>query len=183
MLKPINLLLIVAATTTSLMAGLFYAWSFSVTPGFQKLSDSGYIAAFQACNRAIQNPVFLVCFMGTLLLLPLCTFMHYSQPVSTRFWLLLGASLLYAIGTFGVTITGNVPMNEVMDKFDLTKASAETIAHTRAAFETRWNNLNMIRTVSSILAVLLVIMACMAQPKAIPNVSDPIAGADRTARG
>lgn len=165
MLKPIHLLLIAAATATSLMAGLFYAWSCSVTPGFQRLTDASYITVMQSCNRAIQNPVFFAGFFGALVLLPLCTFLNYSQPLTPRFWLLLAASVCYIAGTFGVTVVGNVPMNELLDKFDLQSATPEAISTMRAQFEGRWNNLNMIRTLSSVLAVILVIIACLSPQK------------------
>ena len=51
MFKLANVLLILAGTATALMAGLFFAWSCSVTNGIARLPDSGYIAAFQAMIR------------------------------------------------------------------------------------------------------------------------------------
>jgi len=164
MFKLVNVLLIITGTTTALMAGLFFAWSFSVTNGIARLPDSGYIAAFQAMNRAIQNFVFLSCFMATLILLPLVTFMHYTPQPSGRFWFLLAASVLYAVGVFGVTMALNVPMNEALDKFPLHTASADQITAQRAWFEDRWNRLNMIRTVANALAMACFIIACL-----IPN--------------
>jgi len=166
MLKLSNVLLILTGTTTALMAGLFFAWSYSVTIGIARLPDSGYIASFQAMNRAIQNVVFLSCFMGTLLLLPLVTYMHYTPQPSGRFWLLLAASVLYGFGVFGVTMGFNVPMNEALDKFPLATATADQIAAQRAWFESRWNNLNMIRTVANTLAIACFIIACL-----MPNSS------------
>jgi len=160
-----NITLIIAATTTALMAGLFFAWSYSITLGLARLSDEAYIAAMQAGNRAILNPVFYIVFFGTLLLLPLSTFLHYGQPVSLRFWLLLAATIVYLIGGFGVTIFGNIPLNEALDKFNLQAASEEAIAMQRAKFEGRWNSLNMIRTIASTIAVILVIMACLSRHK------------------
>lgn len=156
-----NITLVVTALTTALMAGLFFAWSCSVTPGLARLPTTEYLASFQTMNRAILNPVFLCCFMGTLFLLPLSAYLQYSQPVGTRFWLLLFASVLYVVGVFGVTIAGNVPLNDMLDKFQLNGASAETMEALRIKFEKPWNKLNMIRTVCSIASVLCVILACM----------------------
>jgi uncharacterized membrane protein len=161
MFKLANVLLVIAGTTTALMAGLFFAWSYSVTIGIARLPDNGYIAAMQAMNRAIQNFVFLSCFMGTLILLPLVTYMHYSPQPSGRFWFLLAASVLYAVGVFGVTMALNVPMNEALDKFPLHTASADQISAHRAWFEGRWNRLNMIRTVANTLAIACFIIACL----------------------
>lgn len=78
MLAPANIVLILAATAAALMAGLFYSWSCSVVPGLAKLSDANYLASMQAMNKAILNPVFFSSFFGTLLLLPISTFIHYN---------------------------------------------------------------------------------------------------------
>ncbi|MFZ6011095.1 MAG: DUF1772 domain-containing protein [Bacteroidota bacterium] len=155
-----NATLVMAATATALMAGLFFAWSCSVTLGLAKLPDAQYIAAIQSMNRAILNPVFFTFFFGAPLLLPLSAYLNYN-PASTRFWLLAGATVVYVIGVFGVTVAGNVPLNEAMDKFQLSTASAADMAMQRARFEIPWNNLNMVRTVCSTISVILVIIACL----------------------
>ncbi|WP_118952118.1 anthrone oxygenase family protein [Taibaiella helva] len=156
-----RLLLLLAALTTALMAGLFYSWSISVTPGIGKLQDAAYLRAFQEMNRAILNPVFLCCFMGAGLLLPAVTIAHYAGPVKTQFWLLLAATLCYLIGVLVVTMAGNVPMNNSLDVFSIETASATALAEKRAGFEHAWNRLNNIRTLFATLSVLLVILACM----------------------
>src|SRR5687768_4659583 len=96
-MKNLNMLLIITATLTGLMAGLFFAWSVSVTPGIGKLPDKEYLASFQTMNRAIINPLFLICFLGTAVLLPVCTFRQYAHQVPVAFWLLSSATLLYLI--------------------------------------------------------------------------------------
>ncbi|WP_118975611.1 anthrone oxygenase family protein [Taibaiella koreensis] len=163
MLSFSRLLLLLAALTTALMAGLFYSWSVSVTPGIGRLQDAAYLKAFQEMNRAILNPVFLSCFMGTALLLPAATILHYKEVMRPRFWLLAGATLCYLIGVMGVTMMGNVPMNNSLDVFPVETASLEALAQKRASFEGPWNRLNTIRTVCATLSVLLVVLACMGQ--------------------
>ena len=74
--------LILTATTTGLIAGLFYSYSCSVNPGLAKLPDEGYVAAMQSINREILNPVFFATFIGTLLLLPISTWMHFGSGTS-----------------------------------------------------------------------------------------------------
>jgi len=155
-----NIILVITATTTALMAGLFYAFSCSVNLGLARLSNAEYISAMQSTNRAIQNPIFFAAFFGAPILLPLSAFLHYGQPLPARFWFLL-AAIIYLIGIFGVTIFGNFPLNNTLDRFDLQAASEVKLAVQREGFEKRWNNLNMIRTVSSTLAVILVVMACL----------------------
>jgi uncharacterized membrane protein len=156
-----NIALLAAAFTTALIAGLFYGYSCSVNAGLGRLPDTGYLAAMQAINREILNPLFFMSFMGTLILLPLATWLQYGHPVSLRFYLLLAATLVYGIGTFGVTIIGNVPMNNALDAFNIQAASAEEISQQRALFEKPWNKLHSIRTIANAIALILVLVACI----------------------
>lgn len=153
-----SILLASAAITTALMAGLFYAYSCSVNPGLNRLSDTAYLAAMQSINRAILNPVFFAGFLGAALSLPLSTYVHYGQPTSMRFWCLMAATVVYMIGVLGVTIAGNVPLNETLDAFDLQSASVQEISAQRATFEISWGKLNTVRTIASTLALVLVVI-------------------------
>lgn len=156
-------ILISTSLTTALIAGLFYAYSFSVNPGLHQLSDLAYLTAMQSINRAILNPGFFLSFGGTLVLLPISTWMHYSPSPSIRFWLLLLASVLYALGVFGVTVSGNVPLNEALDAVSLEQATPDKLAVYRSAFEQPWNRLHNIRTVASITTLILVLAACLSR--------------------
>lgn len=156
-----NVLLAITATCTALIAGLFYSYSCSVMLAFKSLPDHEFISVMQSINRAIQNPLFFISFMGTFILLPVTTYVNYSQPVSPQFWLLLVATILYFTGVMCVTVFGNIPLNNTLDKFNLLNASAETIHLQRATFEERWNNLNTVRTTTSILSLILVIVSCI----------------------
>lgn len=158
-----TILLACATLTTALIAGLLYGYFCSVNPGLNRLSDTEYLSAMQSINRAIQNPVFFICFLGTPVLLPLSTWQQYSQPVSVRFWLLLAATIVYLPGVLGVTALGNIPLNEGLESFTLQGASLEEIAAQRAKFETPWNTWHTARTIASILTLVLLIMACLNQ--------------------
>lgn len=161
MLSISHIVLIVTAVMTALISGLFYAWSCSVVPGLARVSDSTYLEAMQQINRAILNPVFFLSFIGTALLLPLSTWLHYGPELNARFWLLLLASVVYLAGTFGVTMFGNVPLNDALDAFNLSSASVQELAAQRARFEGPWNNLNIIRTIAGAGALILIILACL----------------------
>lgn len=161
MLSISHIVLIVTAVMTALISGLFYAWSCSVVPGLARVSDSTYLEAMQQINRAILNPVFFLSFIGTALLLPLSTWLHYGPELNARFWLLLLASVVYLAGTFGVTMFGNAPLNDALDAFNLSSASVQELAAQRARFEGPWNNLNIIRTMAGVGALILIILACL----------------------
>jgi uncharacterized membrane protein len=69
-MKSKKMILFLSTVVMGLNAGIFYCWSVSVTTGLALLPDKEYITAFQALNRAILNPLFLLCFMGPVFLLP-----------------------------------------------------------------------------------------------------------------
>ena len=153
-MTTINLFLLVTALASGLVAGLFYSYACSVNPGLGALSDANYLAAMQSINIAILNPVF----MGALVLLPVSTYQHFG---TSRFYLLFGAALVYVIASFGVTMLGNVPLNEALAKINLDGASAQELAAHRLRFEAPWNRLHTIRTYASILSFILVLLACL----------------------
>ncbi|GAA4156400.1 hypothetical protein GCM10022217_15370 [Chryseobacterium ginsenosidimutans] len=158
-MKMTTILLIVTATFTALIAGLFYAYSCSVVLGLGKLSDAEYLKSMQSINREILNPLFFISFMGTAILLPVSTFFYRSQnPV---FLLLLLAALAYLIGVFGVTMFGNVPLNDQLDKFDIANSTAQKIKEMRDIFENRWNSLNNVRSVFSVITIILTVCTCV----------------------
>ena len=155
------IILIATATTTALIAGLFYAGSFSVTPGLRNVPDTSYILFMQSTNKAILNPIFFISFLGTALLLPVSTFLYYNKHSPYPFRFLLIATCLYLIGVIGVTALGNIPLNNALANFNLQSATPEAIALQRAGFEKRWNLLNNIRTFFSTITLILVIIACV----------------------
>jgi len=149
---------------SGLMAGLFYAYTCSVNPGLGRLPDAGYLAAMQSINRAILNPVFLLVFMGALFILPIGTWRSFNANAPISFYLMLAASLLYAIGVVGVTMTANVPLNDKLDAFDIAAASSEELARMRSIFQSPWNTWNLVRTIAAILSFLLAAWACLIPP-------------------
>lgn len=152
-----TIFLILSTLACALITGLLYGYQCSVNPGLGQLSDSNYLAAMQSINQVILNPLFFASFMGTLLVLPLCTYLHYHTP---RFGFLLTASLLYTLGVFVVTVAGNVPLNQLLATFDLTTATPDAMATFRHHFQEKWNQWHLIRTIASFLALLSLTIAC-----------------------
>lgn len=156
-----NIVLLLAALATALMAGLFYNWTSAITVGLHRLPDKEYIAAIQSINRAIQNPLFFLSFFGAAILLPFCCYLHYQHPVTTKFYILLTAAIFYLAGVMAVTILGNIPLNNMLDKFNLQNASLDDAAKIRLLFETRWNNFNTVRTICSVISLLFILIVCL----------------------
>ena len=134
----------------------------SIIPAFKTLSDANYIAAMQAINVTIpQDPFFEFGFLGAAVFLPVAAYLNRNTPGSLRFPLLVGATLLYIIGTLGVTMGANVPLNDALAAFSLHASTPQQVAIARSAFENPWNGWHLIRTLASSGSLVLVIVACL----------------------
>ena len=98
-------------------------------------------------------------FFGAPLFLVISTVLHYGE--SARFPLLLAAAIVHIAGVFAVTIFGNVPLNNALERLELKIAAEDEVKSARANFETRWNILNHIRAFSATLAFILIALACL----------------------
>lgn len=156
-----TLLLTVATVFAGLMAGLFYAWSISVTSGLVQVSNHHYLAAFQQMNRAILNPVFFVPFFGQAIILPILTYQVYRSPSADGFQYLLAATLLYWLGCMAVTMFGNVPLNNTLEVLQIDLMLTEQRADFRSKFEQKWNQLNWIRTICTLLSLVYLVLVCL----------------------
>jgi len=77
------------------------------------------------------------------------------------FWMLFAAGMLYVAGVVVITILGNVPLNEILDKTDLQVATPKQLKELRNLFEVKWSRLHLIRTVTSALSFLLLILSLL----------------------
>lgn len=161
MLTTSNLVLAAGTIMTGLMAGLFFSFSTAIIPGLSQLPDGTYLKAFQHINSSIQNPAFLLSFMAPLILLPVSVWFQYKQGGSSAWIWTLAATVLYVIGVFGITVSGNVPLNDALAKSDLTNASLPSLADQRAAFEPLWNKLHSVRTIANFFAFICLTISCI----------------------
>lgn len=150
---------IVAVLLTGLVAGLFYSYACSITSALGRLPDREYVMAFQSIDKAILNAWFFASFMGSLIALPLATWLSYRADVNTSFWLLLSATVLYVVGVFGVTMFGNVPLNNILARLNMDTATQQELFSLREKFEAPWNRLNLIRTIAAVLSFIMAILS------------------------
>jgi len=152
--------LLAATFLTGLIAGLFYSYSCSVNPGLAKLKDIEYLKAMKSINKAILNPWFFLSFMGSLVAIPLATTLYYyTTGVDASFYLLLSASLTYIVGVFGVTMRGNVPLNEELDSFNIEQAAIQEISLKRKSFEIPWNKFHFVRSIANVAVFFFLLVA------------------------
>lgn len=161
-----TIVLVLATLLTGLTAGLCFTWNNAVTPGVGQLVDMGYLRSFQEMNRAIINPIFLIVFFGPFFL-HIANIFLFKTSSGTILSLVMASAALYIIGLVAVTIFGNVPLNELLDKTDLMQASAEELKLLRDKFEVKWNRFHLIRTVSTVLSFLLLLIICLSRTNTI----------------
>ncbi|MDQ8730601.1 anthrone oxygenase family protein [Bradyrhizobium sp. LHD-71] len=146
----------ISALGSALMAGLFFVFSNAVMTAFGKLSPATGIAAMQAINIWILNPVFAAVFFGTAAfsaLLAIAALLNLGHAWSLP---LLAGSLCYLFGAPLVTMIFNVPLNN-----RLAAASPETAEAARlwAEYLRIWTAWNHLRTILCLAATGLFIWA------------------------
>ena len=147
---------VAAAVASALVAGIMFAFSTSVMPAFRQRQAPEGIAAMQAMNSAILNPAFGLAFGGAALL---CAALAVTAPftVDESGALLRGlGAALYVLGTFGVTMAINVPMNVQLDSADA--GSAEGVAVWRRYLR-RWTAWNTLRAIFGAAASALLVIS------------------------
>ena len=149
---------------TGLSAGLFFAWSVSVIPGTQKVLDITYLETMQSINRAILNPIFFTVFFGPAIFLSLTSIYEFHSN-HWAFGLFLAASIIYLVGTIGVTGLGNVPLNQQLELLNIAELQVERVESFRKIYEAKWNRLHLIRTICASLAFALAALAVIIESK------------------
>jgi uncharacterized membrane protein len=110
--RVFSLISLSTALGCGLVAGIFFAFSNFVMPAINRQPPSSAIATMQAINVMVMNRGFLTAFAGTALgclLLIVVSALRWEETTSK---LAIAGALAYLIGTFGVTMRGNVPLND-----------------------------------------------------------------------
>lgn len=145
----VEIWVLVATTTgTGLMAGLFFTFSAVAMQAFDRLPPAQAIAAMQAINATILNPLFFALFFGTALL-SLALLVLGWQRGDLAGWLMVAGGLLYLLGSIAVTIWFNVPLNNQLAALVQPLADA---AQGWQAYQVPWSAWNHVRTVACTLA-------------------------------
>lgn len=134
-----------------LAAGVFFAFSTFVMAALARLAPPQGIAAMQLINITVINPWFMTVFLGTAaisVVVAIAALLTWPQPGAAA---CLVGGLVYLVGTFGVTLLGNVPLNNT-----LAIASPENPASAAlwATYLSRWTLWNHIRTIAAAVATV-----------------------------
>lgn len=155
-----EVVLVAAAVSMGLMAGVFGLYSHTVMPGLRRTDDRTFVGAFQALDRAIINPWFMLGgFLGAPVLTGAAAVLLAARGGPALTWTLV-ALVLYLI-VFVITVAVNVPKNNAL------KAAGEPdriadLAGVRARFdEAAWARWNLVRTIATTLAALSLAVALL----------------------
>ena len=147
---------IIAGLGSALVAGIFFAFSNFVMPALARLESDEGMAAMQAINVTVLNPLFLGIFVGTAVV------GGGALVVAAREWgapwgpAVVAGALLYIIGTFAVTAGRNVPLN---DRLEAVSRGTEEGASLWRLYLNKWVFWNHVRTVAATAAALFFMVA------------------------
>ena len=143
---------VLALLGSALIGGVFFAFSSFIMKALARVPSSEGIAVMQSINVVVINPSFIGAFMGTALLsiaVIVLVLMNGIHPATMFF---IGGAVLYFVGTFLVTLLGNVPLNNQLAAASVTDPDAAALwMH----YLDRWTMWNHVRTAAAIVASLL----------------------------
>ena len=141
-----------AAIGSALSAGIFFAFSTFVMQALAQQPSAPGMATMQSINITVINPWFMAAFFGPAAasLWLLVSALRQWQRSESIYW--LAGSLLYLVGTIGVTIAGNIPLN---DALAVVSPNSSEGAILWAKYLTDWTIWNHIRTAAALLAAVL----------------------------
>jgi uncharacterized membrane protein len=150
MLKVLQGVALVTATMSmGLMAGVFGLYAHAIMPGLRTTDDRTFVGAFQAIDRAIINPLFMLWFLGALMFAGAAAALSAGEGSVVR-WIAV-AFVLYLV-VVAITLVVNVPLNDAIKAAG--DPDAIDLAAVRERFEeARWVGWNVVRAILSTAAL------------------------------
>ncbi|MBC3846985.1 DUF1772 domain-containing protein [Winogradskyella echinorum] len=152
-----TIIFLITVLLNALSTGFFFAWSVSVVLGTKKVGDYTYLESMQHINKEILNPAFFIVFFGSLMALVTTTYLQFNNK--TEFVLVLASTIIYLVGTFGVTAFGNVPLNNELEALNINNLNLIDLMAFRTYYESAWNHFHDIRTISSMVSFILLLIS------------------------
>ncbi len=147
---------LVAVLGCALMAGLYFAFSNTIMPALSKLEPSQGILAMQTINRTILNPLFLLLFVGSAAVCAVLVIFSLGKLPTFNAMLSIFGSVIYILGSPIVTAVSNVPLNDTLVAL---APNATGSADGWATYLQNWTIWNHVRTVTSVVAAVLLLIA------------------------
>ncbi len=162
-MNSLDIALVFAVLTCSLVTGFIFTYAVVVMPGFSKLEDKEFLRAFQVTDGVIQNnqPLFMLTWVGSIIsVLSVMAISILSLGVSEA-WIIFVVGLIYLLGVQGITVSIHLPLNNHIQKIDINDMNNQSLNEERTNFEMRWNYFNKIRTFIAFAASLSFLLILM----------------------
>jgi uncharacterized membrane protein len=136
---------LVAGVGCAAAGGVFFSFSTFTMQGLARLPDEAGAEAMRSINITAPRPPLMVLLLGSAAVATAVAVADLVSGSQTAPRTVAGAAL-YLVGTIGVTMAGNVPLNNALE--------AERGGPTRLwrDYTRRWTRLNHVRTATSLAA-------------------------------
>jgi uncharacterized membrane protein len=157
-MSPFVILTSLAAIASAAAAGMMYVFSTFVMRGLDRTEPVQAITAMRGINlEANNNPAFLLAYFGAAILalaVGVVAVIQLRQPGS---WVVLVGAVLGILAAI-ITMVFNVPLNNHLDSVNPVGLSAADAAREWQAYFTTWTNWNHVRTVTSFIAAVVMLI-------------------------
>lgn len=143
---------------SALVAGVFQSFSDFIMRSLAAAHPAAGIEAMQWINRKVYRSFFLVMLLGLApAAIGFAVFAHVTLTGMERNWIFAGAAT-YLVAVFGITMLGNVPMNNRLDRVN--RSTAEAVTYWRTYART-WTRFNHVRTIGSVVTAVCFLLGAM----------------------
>ncbi len=138
------------AVGAACVGGVFFAFSGFVMPALGRLSTRDAVTTMQSINVTAVRPPLMIALFGTAVCcVVVCVEALRADIDDSRRILLLSGVVLYLVGSVGLTIAYNEPLNDELAIAD--PSAADTIAQWQH-YLTGWTRANTVRAAASLAA-------------------------------
>ena len=163
--------LLPATLMMGLVAGVFGDWAHTIMPGLRTTDDRTFVGAFQALDRAILGPLFMLALMGALVFTGVAAVLYLRDDnrVPLR-WVALAFGLYLA--ALVITMAIHEPLNDVIMSAGDPDRIADLAAVRDTFQETRWVAWNLVRTIATTAAFGCLAWALVLRGRATAHAAD-----------
>jgi uncharacterized membrane protein len=145
-----KILTLAALVGTAMIGGVCFCFGTAIMGSLQRMPAGQGATAMNLINVRIQNPLFLLIFMGTALVCVALGIIALVKDSPGKWWLVAGAAL-YLVGVIVLSFAVNIPLNDKLAAIDPNSAAG---AAEWTKYLANWNPANNVRTLASALGVI-----------------------------
>ena len=150
-----TILLWIAALSSGLMAGVYFAFSGFIMRAFGNIEASHAVAAMNSINETILRSMFMPLFFGSTIVSVLLVIVAIINRDDSGAIPALIAGTVYFVGMFVCTIVFNVPLNNLLAGQE---PEADKTQQIWSQYRRNWITWNHLRTVASLVTFVLSIL-------------------------